>query len=159
MRRDLRDGFAGHLNVLCREASSDIFAPNRNRPGKPISGNAEGIAWRNGEIEGNWRCGHMMACLTGEADAMTVTSTVHLIQSQTRRNLNQPVNQRLDPEKLTLLWGMEPQCISFPPAQAHSSSMRVNPSQLRPASRTDRDNGPTSIRGFAPQTKGVSMIE
>jgi len=71
MRRDLREGFAGHLDELCHEASSDIFASGRNQPGKPNSGNAAGDAWWNGETEGNWHCGHcMLACLTGEPQAM-----------------------------------------------------------------------------------------
>ena len=71
MRRDLKHGFAGHLDELCHEASSDIFASGRNRPGKPNAGNAAGDAWWNGETEGNWHCGHfMLACLTGEPDAM-----------------------------------------------------------------------------------------
>jgi hypothetical protein len=71
MRRDLKDGFAGHLDELCHEAASDIFASGRNQPGKPNSGNAAGDAWWNGETEGNWRCGHfMLACLTGEPEAM-----------------------------------------------------------------------------------------
>lgn len=85
MRRDLRDGFAGHLDELCNEASSDIFATGRNRPGKPNSGNAEGVAWWNGETEGNWRCGHiMMACLTGEPNAMAKAKTYvsHIIAAQ-----------------------------------------------------------------------------
>ncbi len=85
MRRDLRDGFAGHLDELCREATSDIFGANRNRPGKPNSGNAEGIAWWNGETEGNWRCGYLMlACLTGEPDAMTKAKTYvdHILAAQ-----------------------------------------------------------------------------
>ena len=71
MRRDLKEGFAGHLDELCHEASSDIFASGRNRPGKPNRGNAAGDAWWNGETEGNWHCGHfMLACLTGEPEAM-----------------------------------------------------------------------------------------
>ncbi len=71
MRRDLKNGFAGQLDELCHEASSDIFASGRNRPGRPNCGNAVGDAWWNGETEGNWHCGHcMLACLTGEPDAM-----------------------------------------------------------------------------------------
>jgi hypothetical protein len=71
MRRDLKQGFAGHLDELCHEASSDIFASGRNRPGKPNAGNAAGDAWWNGETEGNWHCGHfMLACLSGEPEAM-----------------------------------------------------------------------------------------
>ena len=85
MRRDLRDGFAGHLDELCHEASSDIFASGRNRPGKPNAGNAAGDAWWNGETEGNWRCGHfMLACLTGEPDAMTKAKAYidHILAAQ-----------------------------------------------------------------------------
>ena len=71
MHRDLKKGFAGCLDELCHEASSDIFASGRNRPGKPNSGNAAGDAWWNGETEGNWHCGHfMLACLTSEPEAM-----------------------------------------------------------------------------------------
>ncbi|MEI8042056.1 MAG: beta-L-arabinofuranosidase domain-containing protein [Verrucomicrobiota bacterium] len=85
MRRDLREGFAGHLDELCQEASSDIFATGRNRPGKPNAGNAEAVAWWNGETEGNWRCGHMMlACLTGEPEAMTKAKSyvAHMLGAQ-----------------------------------------------------------------------------
>jgi hypothetical protein len=72
MRRDLKEGFAGHLDELCHEASSDIFASGRNRPGRPNNaGSAAGEAWWNGETEGNWHCGHfMLACLTGEPEAV-----------------------------------------------------------------------------------------
>ena len=71
MRRDLKGGFAGHLDELCHEASSDIFVSARNRPGKPNAGNSAGDAWWNGETEGNWHCGHfMLACLTGDPEAM-----------------------------------------------------------------------------------------
>ncbi len=85
MRRDLRDGFAGHLDELSHEAASDIFATNRNRPGKPNSGNAEAIAWWNGETEGNWRCGHiMLACLTGEPAALAKAKAYvdHILAAQ-----------------------------------------------------------------------------
>ncbi len=71
MHRDLKEGFAGCLDELCHEASSDIFASGRNRPGKPNAGNAAGDAWWNGETEGNWHCGHfMLACLTGDPEPM-----------------------------------------------------------------------------------------
>ncbi len=85
MRRDLRDGFAGHLDELCREASSDIFGANRNQPGKPNSGNQNANAWWNGETEGNWRCGHiMLACLTGEPEAMAKAKVYidHILAAQ-----------------------------------------------------------------------------
>jgi hypothetical protein len=65
MCRDLQTGFAGHLDELCHETSSDIFASGRNRPGNPNNGEMPPVtAWWNGESEGNWRCGHfMLACL------------------------------------------------------------------------------------------------
>jgi hypothetical protein len=71
MCRDLRSGFAGCLDELCHEASSDIFVSGRNRPGKFNTGNTAGDAWWNGETEGNWHCGHfMLACFTGDGEAM-----------------------------------------------------------------------------------------
>ena len=85
MRRDLRDGFAGHLNELCTEVASDVFTKERNRPDKPNAGNAEGIDWWQGETEGNWRCGYiMMACLTGEPDAMAKAKAYvdHILAAQ-----------------------------------------------------------------------------
>src|SRR5208283_25692 len=85
MRRDLQTGFAGHLDDLCHEASSDIFASGRNRPGKPNAGNAAGDAWWNGETEGNWCCGYLMlACLTGEPEAMKKAKVYvdHILASQ-----------------------------------------------------------------------------
>lgn len=71
MKRDLATGFAGHLDELCPEASSDIFATGRNAPGKLNRGNAVGSSWWNGETEGNWRCGQLMlACLTQDPAAL-----------------------------------------------------------------------------------------
>ena len=85
MKRDLATGFAGHLDELCHETSSDIFASGRNRPGKPNAGNAAGDAWWNGETEGNWHCGHMMtACLTGDPTALAKAKDYveHILASQ-----------------------------------------------------------------------------
>lgn len=85
MRRDLQTGFAGRLDELCNEASSDIFASGRNTPGKPNRGNTTGDAWWNGETEGNWRCGHtMLACLTQEPTAMGKAHVYvkHILASQ-----------------------------------------------------------------------------
>ncbi len=47
--RDI-DGFVGHLDEYCKEASTDIFGSNRVRFAK------EGFwsSWWDGEIEGNW---------------------------------------------------------------------------------------------------------
>ena len=85
MRRDLQTGFAGHLDELCNEASSDIFASGRNMPEKPNRGNAASDAWWNGETEGNWRCGQtMLACLTQEPAAMVKAQAYikHILASQ-----------------------------------------------------------------------------
>lgn len=85
MRRDLQTGFAGRLDELCHEASSDIFATGRNRPGQPNAGNAASDAWWNGESEGNWRCGHLMlSCLTRDPAAMAKAHAYvkHILTSQ-----------------------------------------------------------------------------
>jgi hypothetical protein len=85
MHRDLQTGFAGHLDELCHEASSDIFGAGRNSPGKPNQGNSAGVAWWNGETEGNWRCGHMMlAWLTQDPAAMAKAQAYveHILSSQ-----------------------------------------------------------------------------
>jgi DUF1680 family protein len=71
MQRDLREGFAGVLDKLCSEASSDIFCTGRNSGKKQNKGNASNVNWWNGETEGNWRAGHIgLAFLSGDADAM-----------------------------------------------------------------------------------------
>ena len=85
MRRDLERGFAGRLDELCHEASSDIFASGRNRPGKTNNGNAASDSWWNGESEGNWRCGQiMLACLTRHPQAMAKANAYvkHILASQ-----------------------------------------------------------------------------
>ena len=85
MRRDLQTGFAGCLDELCHEASSDIFASGRNRPGKSNNSNTANDSWWNGETEGNWRCGHMMqACLTDDPAAMAKATAYvnHILASQ-----------------------------------------------------------------------------
>jgi hypothetical protein len=85
MRRDLQKGFAGCLDELCHEASSDIFSSGRNRPGKMNNGNAAGDSWWNGESEGNWRCGFiMLACLTQDLQAMVRADEYvqHILASQ-----------------------------------------------------------------------------
>lgn len=85
MKRDLATGFAGHLDVLCKEASSDIFVSGRNQPGKSNNGNAWGSAWWNGETEGNWRGGYIMqACLTEDPEAMKKAKAYveHILASQ-----------------------------------------------------------------------------
>ena len=85
MRRDLEKGYAGCLDELCHEASSDIFASGRNRPGRSNNGNAAADSWWNGESEGNWRCGHiMLACLTQDSQAMAKADAYvkHILASQ-----------------------------------------------------------------------------
>ena len=71
MVRDLDQGFAGHLDQLCHEASSDIFVGHRNGATSENTGNAANNNWWNGETEGNWRAGFiMMAYLTEDKQAM-----------------------------------------------------------------------------------------
>jgi DUF1680 family protein len=85
MRRDLQTGFAGCLDELCHEASSDIFVSGRNRPGMTNNGNAANDSWWNGESEGNWRCGFiMLACLTQDSEAMAKAGAYvkHILASQ-----------------------------------------------------------------------------
>lgn len=70
IKRDLSGGFAGCLDKLCPEASSDIFVTHRNTRAAKDSRNAAGIMWWNGETEGNWRTGQiMMAYLVDDAEA------------------------------------------------------------------------------------------
>jgi len=85
MQRDLRTGFAGHLDEFCHEVSSDIFSSGRNRPGKPNNANVTADPWWNGESEGNWRCGQMMmACLTRDTESMAKADAYvkHILASQ-----------------------------------------------------------------------------
>lgn len=50
MTQDLNNGFAGKLDLFCKEASSDIFGKNK------VEG--DGFSnWWNGETEGNWMDG------------------------------------------------------------------------------------------------------
>ncbi|MEI6338443.1 MAG: beta-L-arabinofuranosidase domain-containing protein [Verrucomicrobiota bacterium] len=85
MERDLRTGFAGRLDELCHEASSDIFVSGRNHPDKLNSKNSVRSSWWNGETEGNWRSGQMMmACLTRDPAAMANAKAYveHILASQ-----------------------------------------------------------------------------
>lgn len=79
MRRDLNVGFAGRLNELCHEASTDIFASGRNTPrhmgtvlragdNQPTDASS-GFAWWNGETEGNWRAGFVMLAYLAQDEA------------------------------------------------------------------------------------------
>jgi hypothetical protein len=87
MLRDIREGFAGHLDELATEASSDIFGSGRTAPGKPnlaVEGGPEG-SWWNGETEGNWRAGFiMMAYLSGDPGAIRKADAYvqHILQTQ-----------------------------------------------------------------------------
>jgi hypothetical protein len=85
MVRDLREGFAGSLGRLCHEASSDIFVSQRNSLHSQNVANRLGVAWWNGESEGNWRAGFiMLAGLTGNATAMREADeyVAHILSSQ-----------------------------------------------------------------------------
>jgi hypothetical protein len=85
MVRDLREGFAGSLGRLCHEASSDIFVSQRNSLQSQNVDNRLGVAWWNGESEGNWRAGFiMLAGLTGDAAAMREAEAyvAHILSSQ-----------------------------------------------------------------------------
>ena len=85
MQRDLREGFAGYLGQLCREASSDIFASHRNSTVAENTHNEMGANWWNGETEGNWRAGYMMmAYLAEDADAKKEADRFvqHILASQ-----------------------------------------------------------------------------
>ncbi|MGD0732699.1 MAG: beta-L-arabinofuranosidase domain-containing protein [Terracidiphilus sp.] len=85
MVRDLDHGFAGRLDELCQEASSDIFVSHRNTGVVENTVNSAKINWWNGETEGNWRAGHiMMAYLTEDKQAMTKADAYvrHILSSQ-----------------------------------------------------------------------------
>jgi hypothetical protein len=85
MVRDLHDGFAGCLGRLAHEASSDIFVTQRNSRLSQNVANQLGVAWWNGESEGNWRAGFiMLAGLTGDAAAMREADEYvrHILSSQ-----------------------------------------------------------------------------
>jgi hypothetical protein len=85
MIRDLREGFAGALGRLSHEASSDIFVSQRNSLQSQNVANRLGVAWWNGESEGNWRAGFiMLAGLTDDAAAMREADEYvrHILSSQ-----------------------------------------------------------------------------
>ncbi len=85
MVRDLNGGFAGHLDELCREASSDIFVSHRNTGVLENVVNAAKNNWWNGETEGNWRAGFiMLAYLTEDKRAMEKADDYvhHILSSQ-----------------------------------------------------------------------------
>ncbi len=85
MVRDLHEGFAGRLGALCHEASSDIFVTQRNSRRSQNVANRLGVAWWNGESEGNWRAGFMsLAGLTDDPDAVREADEYvrHILSSQ-----------------------------------------------------------------------------
>ncbi len=85
MVRDLNQGFAGHLNELCAEASSDIFVSHRNTGILENIVNAAKNNWWNGETEGNWRAGFiMLAYLSEDKQAMQKADEYvrHILSSQ-----------------------------------------------------------------------------
>ena len=69
MLTDLHEGFAGHLDELCHEASSGIFTDHRNSAHSQNSVNIENNNWWNGETEGNWRNGQLMMAFLAEDPA------------------------------------------------------------------------------------------
>lgn len=85
MVRDLQEGFAGRLDQLCHEASSDIFVSHRNSLHSNNSTNAVNSQWWNGETEGNWRAGFIqMAYLTQDTRTMREADEYvrHILTSQ-----------------------------------------------------------------------------
>jgi len=85
MIRDLKQGFAGHLDELCHEASSDIFVSHRNSGILENVVNAAKNNWWNGETEGNWRAGFiMLAYLAEDKQAMQKADEFvrHILSSQ-----------------------------------------------------------------------------
>lgn len=85
MVRDLNHGFAGCLGKLCPEASSDIFVSHRNSIHAQNTQNSNGVAWWNGESEGNWRAGYiMMAYLTDDTASKREADEYvqHILSSQ-----------------------------------------------------------------------------
>src|SRR5208283_4728822 len=75
MTRDIREGFAGHLDQLAPQANTDIFASGRNAPGWPnapaqAGQSGETERWGNGETEAHWRTGYiLMAYMSGDPEA------------------------------------------------------------------------------------------
>lgn len=85
MVRDLNQGFAGRLDELCHEASSDIFVSHRNSGVSANQDNVAKVNWWNGETEGNWRAGFiMMAYLAEDKQAMLKADDYvrHILSSQ-----------------------------------------------------------------------------
>ena len=74
MRRDLGEGFAGHLpEIAPHTAKSDIFGKGRNRPKSLSNPGAGSEQWWNGETEGNWRSGNTMMTLLAGSPAQRAT--------------------------------------------------------------------------------------
>ncbi|HMD85199.1 MAG TPA: beta-L-arabinofuranosidase domain-containing protein [Terriglobia bacterium] len=87
MERNLREGAIGHLDQLAPEARSDIFGSGRNAPGRPnvAKEGFEQGTWWNGETEGNWHRGYIMAAyLTRDREAMRKSDAYvqHIFQTQ-----------------------------------------------------------------------------
>ncbi len=86
MRRDLHDGFAGHLDQLCTEAAADIFGKQRNT--KEFTSRATSRyskPWWNGEVVGNWRTGLiLLAYLSNDVDgkAKAAAWVQHVLSNQ-----------------------------------------------------------------------------
>jgi len=85
MARDLKEGFAGHLDELCKEANSDIFVTGRNGLNRANTINSVHCQWWNGETEGNWWAGFiMMAYLSGDKDSIAKADAyvAHILAAQ-----------------------------------------------------------------------------
>lgn len=91
IRRDLADGFAGHMQELAaRTSASQIFGAGRNDTGRRQnaggqSGGGDAGMWWNGETEGNWRSGFtMMSLLAGtpEDRAAADARVAEILQTQ-----------------------------------------------------------------------------
>ena len=87
MERNLREGAIGHLDQLAPEARSDIFGSGRNAPGRPnvAKEGFEQGTWWNGETEGNWHRGYIMAAyLTRDPEAMRKSDAYvqYILQTQ-----------------------------------------------------------------------------
>ncbi len=107
MIRDLKDGFAGKLDKIAKEAATDIFASGRNRPDKANTENSAGDLWWNGETEGNWRTGFiMLAYLSGDSDAIKKADLFvsHILAAQDKNGYLGIFSDTLQYRKAGDLW-------------------------------------------------------
>lgn len=77
-------GYVGSLPSLCVEVGGDVFGSGRVVPGAEGS-NAEGVAWWNGESEGNWLyawLGHVALVGSSEDREVARTRVRHILAHQ-----------------------------------------------------------------------------